>query len=346
LQHTPLNIAFVSGHPRPWKYRQDASFIYRCENLGLALRRLGHRVTFAHLNRLLLPVRFDVVVFMRPAASWRFEHVVRRARAAGALLLGDFDDLLFDPRFASFRPSVVNDPHMLSRALERFTRYAQAIGMLDGALLSTDELMARFEEAHPATRCAVIPNAPHHSWLRLPPAVTATPHAITYFSGTRTHDRDFSLVEGALEELLARRDDVVLRVVGPVRTSIRSARVECHERVPFARYAELVRQSHVNIAPLEDTPFNRCKSAIKVLEAAVLGVPSVVSPVGEYLRIRTPGVLYAADPAEWAAQIDFACDPGKHAWLAQGLRERILGLADVDAFAHAFVRFALAAQAD
>jgi glycosyltransferase involved in cell wall biosynthesis len=337
-----LDIAFVSQHPRPWRYQRDASFIYRCENLGLALRRLGHRVTFAHLHSLLLPRRFDVVVFMRPIASNVYAHVVKRLRRARAVLLGDFDDLLFDPQFAPFRPAVVNDPGAEARVRGQFERHAEAVRALDGIVVSTEELAHRFRPAHPPIRCTVIPNAPHHAWLSLPRAAPGGPRAITYFSGTRTHDRDFALATGALERLLARRDDLVLRVVGPVTLPPGFPPVERHDRVPFARYAQLVRESYVNLAPLEDTPFNRCKSAVKVLEAGVLGIPTVASPLGEYLRVSTRGVLFAESAARWGEQIEFACDPEKHAWLAEGLRERILRLADVDRFAQAFVRFAAA----
>jgi hypothetical protein len=335
-----LNIAFVSGHPRPWKYRQDGSFIYRCENLGLALRRQGHRVTFTHLNTLLLPLRFDVVVFMRPLLSGRYERVVQRLRRVGAVLLGDFDDLLFDPQFAAFRPAVMNGAAPLERVRAQLERYAQAVHALDGMILSTDELAGRFRAAYPAARNVVIPNAPHQSWLPLRRAATPANRVITYFSGTRTHDRDFSLVAGSLERLLGRREDLLLRLVGPVTAPAASARLERHERVPFARYAQLVRESYVNLAPLEDTPYNRCKSALKVLEGGVLGVPTIASPVGEYLRMRARGVLYASGEEEWLDRLEFACDPEKNAWLAQGMRERILTLADIDAFACEFVRFA------
>jgi glycosyltransferase involved in cell wall biosynthesis len=336
-----LHIAFVSSHPRPWRYRRDASWIYRCENLGLALRRLGHQVTFAHLNTLLLPRRFDVVVLLRPIASNLYAHVVKRLRRTRAMLLGDFDDLLFDPQFAPFRPAVVNDPSAEARVRGQFERHAEAVRALDGVVVSTAELARRFHAAHPAIRCAVIPNAPHHAWLGMQRA-SGDGHAITYFSGTRTHDRDFAVAVPALQKLLARRDDLVLRVVGPVSLPAGIARVERHDRVPFARYAQLVRESYVNLAPLEDTPYNRCKSAVKVLEAGVLGIPTVVSPVGEYLRMGTQGVLFARSPAEWLEQIEFACDAGKHAWLSEGLRARILQLADVDRFAHDLVRFVAA----
>ena len=46
----------------------------------------------------------------------------------------------------------------------------------------------------------------------------------------------------------------------------------------------------IGIAPLADTAFNRAKSWLKPLEYAALGVPCVMSPTEEYLRINAMGV--------------------------------------------------------
>src|SRR6202040_2211951 len=37
------------------------------------------------------------------------------------------------------------------------------------------------------------------------------------------------------------------------------------------------------LAPLEENPFNRCKSSIKMLEGAAIGAPVLVSPVKPYI---------------------------------------------------------------
>src|SRR5947209_19614802 len=74
----PLRIAFVSVHPSLRRFRNDGSFIYRCENLALALSNIGHKVRLLHISALLFRNDFDVVVFLRPTRSWMFDYVVRR----------------------------------------------------------------------------------------------------------------------------------------------------------------------------------------------------------------------------------------------------------------------------
>jgi glycosyltransferase involved in cell wall biosynthesis len=337
---TPLDIVFVSSHPRPRHYRADGSFIYRCENLGLGLSALGHRVSLRHLNDLLVgPARFDIAVFMRPADSLRFRWAIARLRRGGCRLMADFDDLIFHADLAAHRPSVLSGQARLESTQAKFRLHERALPAFDGVVLSTRELAESFSGFYPSRPHSVIPNAVFRPWRALP-RVDTWPRRITYFSGTRTHDRDFALVEPALVRLLEERDDVHLQLVGPLKTRLDHARIERIGRVDFGRYADLVRASHLNLAPLEDTPFNRCKSALKAIEAGCFGVPTVASPIGDYLRVAPAGVLFAADETQWYEQLCRGVDESSHAGLAAGLAQRLHPLSDVDAFARDFLQFA------
>ena len=59
------------------------------------------------------------------------------------------------------------------------------------------------------------------------------------------------------------------------------------------------------LAPLQDTPWNRGKCALKVLQYWAAGVPVVASPVGVYREILRDGEngLLAATPAEWTEKV-------------------------------------------
>lgn len=65
---------------------------------------------------------------------------------------------------------------------------------------------------------------------------------------------------------------------------IDNGEIEYHEWVPLHDYMRAVNDLNVNvlIAPLEDNEFNRCKSNIKHLEGACLGIPSVCQDMVTY----------------------------------------------------------------
>ena len=70
-------------------------------------------------------------------------------------------------------------------------------------------------------------------------------------------------------------------------------------KVPFAVYPQQFAGAWVNLAPLEDTPFNASKSALKVLEAGYWGLPTLCSPTPDYARFADAGALLASDPDAW-----------------------------------------------
>lgn len=335
-----MRIAFVSTHPRPRHYRQDASFIYRCGNLAHSLRTLGHRVELMHLRDLFWRGRFDVIVFLRPRCTWMLRAAVAWARHRGTHLIGDADDLVFDPDMAQYRPGVQAGRQSEARARAKFASHAAALDLMDGVTLSTRELTVRYVALRPDAKVLQLSNTPSRDWLKVPPAeVTQKIPSISYFSGTHTHDADFGLVAPALKRLLDGMPDLTVRVVGPLQTSLSHPRLLFSGRVGFSDYVHLVRDSYVTIAPLVDTPFARCKSAIKVLESAVMGVPAVASAVGEYAELDIRGILKVPSPDQWEAVLRQALNSSVHPSLAAGLRERVLTRSDPNALAHSFISF-------
>lgn len=329
-----LRIAFVSSSPNMRRFRRDASFIYRCENLALALGAMGHKTDLIHITMLLFFSDYDVVVFLRPFKSWKFDYAVKKLRARGATLIGDVDDLIFDPAYAEFRPAVRNGLEDLAKTQEKFSAHASALQEMDVVHCSTRTLAEHYLALYPRVRkCKVVPNAPHRSWDIINPCEKIALRRISYFSGTRTHDRDLAIVVPVLRHLLARHHDLTVQLVGPVSADLQHPRVERVAKVDFKTYAQLVKASYICIAPLEDTPFNRCKSALKAMEAGAMNVPTIASPIGEYAEISINGVLKAGAIGEWESQLEFALDYANHERLRAGLRERMRSLYQIDEIA-------------
>jgi glycosyltransferase involved in cell wall biosynthesis len=112
---------------------------------------------------------------------------------------------------------------------------------------------------------------------------------IGYFSGTRTHNTDFKVCAAALIRILEAHPNVCLVLVGYLEVGRKFAgfgrRVEQHRFVPWQRLSRLFAKVDINLAPLElDNPFTACKSDLKYLEAAIMGIPTVASAVGSFVK--------------------------------------------------------------
>ncbi|MBN1871164.1 MAG: glycosyltransferase, partial [Candidatus Omnitrophica bacterium] len=72
----------------------------------------------------------------------------------------------------------------------------------------------------------------------------------------------------------------------------------------YKKYAPYLKKSGFDfaIAPLEDNPFNRCKSNIKFLEYSVCKIPAIYSRVGPYIdsvEDGETGILCRNDTKSW-----------------------------------------------
>lgn len=131
------------------------------------------------------------------------------------------------------------------------------------------------------------------------------------YVASRTHRPDLELVEEPLIGLLRQHAGRVRFVSLGVPLTPRLRREPWVEEIRPSRriarsYAEFVRfaatlRIDVGIAPLRDTPFNRCKSDVKFQEYAALGAAGVYSDLPPYRgRVRNgENGLLAAEPSQW-----------------------------------------------
>jgi glycosyltransferase involved in cell wall biosynthesis len=255
--------------------------------------------------------RADIIVTQR--------HAVRDAAAAGRLaahcrrhgitLLYDLDDDLID----------------------------------DAVWVSTEALRAKL--ARGGRGATVVPNAlDERIWSAGAPAPkrrAAGPLRVLYM-GSATHDADFALVAPALARLIeANSGRVAFDMLG---VSARPGLPAWVNRVPMtvmaaASYPGFVDWAtghrrwddggwDIGIAPLAASPFNRCKSAIKTMDYAALGLPVLASDVPAFrgsLADGPGGMLVANTRAAWqAALAALLDDPRRRLALAKGARAAFL----------------------
>jgi glycosyltransferase involved in cell wall biosynthesis len=190
--------------------------------------------------------------------------------------------------------------HIESNQYAGSVRCAQIIiKHADMVTVPTEPLQNHLMKLNPNVR--VIPNAlDEQVWLTSGRMEFSAPDSdgklrILYM-GTRTHQNDLLVVEGAMKRIIAEYgEQVVLDIVGVVPKEFRSDWLNIIP-IPNDDYPHFVRWLHakacwaIGIAPLEDTEFNRCKSHLKYLDYSALGLAPICSNMAPYQGIIVNGI--------------------------------------------------------
>jgi O-antigen biosynthesis protein len=296
------DVLFVFELPGPWAR-------YRCDHQAEQLALLGATADVVQLDDVDLTATVDHYdCFVLNRVPWSEEVATFVDLARERTVLYDTDDLNFDPtleRHFAFLDGWPEEDRR--RQAVRFESYRRTLESCDGAIVSTQPLaeqaarvVGRVGVAHNAVSEEMVAHADEALAAERPPAATT----IAYLSGTRTHDRDF--LEAADAVLAALQADRKLRllIVGKLQLDARfdrfAKRIERMPVQPWDTLPRLVRtRVDVNLAPLErDNPVTECKSCVKYLEAALVGVPTIASPRPDFVRaIEDGGNGFLADDA-------------------------------------------------
>jgi glycosyltransferase involved in cell wall biosynthesis len=325
-------VLFVSGSGA------SATLRYRVRLPEEALRSRGVDTRAVHYTDPVmahLADSADVVVLYRvPAGAELIELLADlRRRPRPPLVTYDVDDLVFRPEhldsmsfLGSFTPA---DRALFGRAV---TLRGDLIGQTDLLTGSTEEVLSELAAGHLAPT-ALLPNGVGIVGARLADHARRTPRPagglrLGYFSGSATHDGDWSTIEPVVLDFLARHRDARLVLVGQVNPSpaalqLRS-QLQVLDAVGWRALPALLRTVDVNLAPLERAPFTDAKSAIKWLEAALVETPTVATATGPFAAAVESGRtgLLAGTPQEWASAMDrLADDAGLRAAMGAAARE-------------------------
>jgi GT2 family glycosyltransferase len=261
--------------------------------------------------------------------------LIQHCRRRGMTLLYDLDDDLRriprgHPDFGLLRPR--------ARLVSRMVRGAGAVWASTQAL--ADNLIDLRDDVR------VVENGlDERLWAALPPSLARRQGPVRIlFMGTATHDADFSIVEPALARIKAVfGEHVCVDLIGvsgrrDLPVWVNRVGMPVNAMASYPGFVSWFTQQHwdIGIAPLADTNFNRCKSAIKVLDYAAIGLPVLASDRSVYrgtLADGPGGRLLADDAGAWfVALARLVRDTALRQHLAEGARA-------------AFARSTLAAQA-
>ena len=345
-----VDVVFLVG---AW---EGQSKRYRVGNVADGLRELGFRVLVLDAAEVGLLLEYGIVprrlVVFRAAFGNRADEmreVFRRVRRRGGQVVGDFDDLVFDPSLIDEIDGFRLLPES-SRAeyVQGVVGYREMVLEMDIVLSPTAFLAERLREL--GVPSVVVRNSLDSSQLAVAnepaePNDREASVAIGYFSGTRTHQRDFAEAAFALERVLDDRPETRLTIVGhldlPDTWDRFGARVEKKPFMPYLSLLRLTRDIDVNIAPLVvGNAFCEAKSELKIFEAGAVGVPTVASATTSYSTAINDGVdgFLAKNPDEWYVKLLALVDsPERRARMGAAARQRALATYGYQAAVEEFI---------
>jgi glycosyltransferase involved in cell wall biosynthesis len=344
-------VAALTAGERRIAYFQEgpntSTFRYRVFNMIEALAAVPNSeisaswFTFDDLGRMEKFIdRADALVICRTRYTAAVNRMVARAKARGLPVLFDIDDLMFDPDYVHL---VIDTLDQDLEVLEHWDHWFAEVGRLgatlrlcDGAIVTNQFLAERVTNYAPWIQPRVVPNFLNRSQSalsrRLFEAKRSSGFArngkqcVGYFSGTPSHNRDFEIVAGALDQLLDDDPRLMVRVVGFLEPKGALFRhwdsVELYPLQDFLNLQRLIAEVEVNLVPVQDNVFTNCKSELKYFEAAIVGTISVASPIFTFrAAIRDGENGYLASAHEWEAKIravlEMAADPDRYAAMAE-----------------------------
>ncbi|MBI3070969.1 MAG: glycosyltransferase [Deltaproteobacteria bacterium] len=299
--------------------RSDAPFRYRCVNACEQLResRIVANIASIDAPDLLDSLAgYSVIVLFRLPWSKRVADLVERGRVSGATIVSDIDDFVFDPAVEPLLPFLKRMPRAKAETYRaEFRLLRQTIMAADFCVVTTPRMAAMTKRF--GKDAIVHPNILSRTYVRLSRAIyplrswLERKPIVAYFSGSDTHDEDFDAIHEAVLQVMKKNPELSFLVCGFLQMpSVFDSLGPRVIRVPYQDYRVypwLMAKCRAILAPIAAlNDFTNSKSALKVFEAGVFGVPVIASPAEAYVSAIEPGVsgFIASKHDEWVDSIN------------------------------------------
>ena len=290
-----------------------ASLRYRVWTLARALEAAGMESEVLAHSDVRAPAaaeHCDLLILHRAPFSRIVRRAVEIARRRGVPVVFSADDLVFRHEDLLDAPALDHlSPQVVLGYRTSVEAYARSLAASDAFLGSTEGVAVAAESL--GIPALVVRNGIDPALIAVSREARARrslralggPRRMGFFSGTDTHDADLESIAPALANALARLPDARLVLAGPLRCpevlERFRARIECRPLVPWSELPASLADLDVALAPLDlGRRFNLAKSGIKLLEAALVDVPTVASPSPPFQQASAEGALgWLADGA-------------------------------------------------
>ena len=313
---------------------------YRVEQLAAFWTAQGVSCEYAHYQDLPRATRLlsqaTHLVEYRLQSMPMTEMLRYEARRLGLPVLYDIDDPLFSiAAYETYGNMQALDPWMKAHFLSEAPKYLTMMNGADILSMSTPGL---------AAHAAQLSSRPVYVRRNFADTATLEDGAkamqagkpddgvfrVAFASGSQGHEVDFQTILPAIEAFLEGSAKRRLVLLGHFDLSHLPKDVaERTEIVPFSTYdAYLASLSRVDCAvmPLADDLFNQCKSAVRVIDASSVGVPSIVGPVGDLAEMVVDGQTgtVARDLESWQSALELmASDRASTMQLGKAARQHL-----------------------
>ena len=287
---------------------------HRILSPGIALARAGR--AYVRVASQMVPIeqlqasRPAAIIFQRQVEEGQLAYMeeVRRALPETKLVY-ELDDRLSAVDAENFHEAFLAPPEELD------ARIGRALALCDAAVCPTLELQKWLSRLAPQVPVAILPNLLPELDGHLPPIKKRKPgHRMRVgWAGGISHDGDLAQLTPAIKRLVEAQVPIEFIFMGMRPPGLDPDSYRYHPGVPphdFGGYWAALDLDLV-LAPVVDSEFNRAKSNLRLLQAALPGGAVIASPVGEYLNCPTIWG-WASSPEEWEERIRAWLDASEH----------------------------------
>ncbi len=300
VETNKIKITFISGEPdTPGHFYRISHYANAAKTIGADIMELDVASAFANLEQL---TNTTIIFVWRAGWNRQLAHIFSIARKAKIPIIFDVDDLMVDSNLAKVH--IVDGIRTIGsteKEVERFFRAIQLTMQRADYCSAPTTFLADYMRSL-GKKTFVLPNGfDEHTWQASRLAVQTRLNnqqdgliRIGYAGGSRTHQKDFSLIVDVIARILHERPNCrlvlfrkkTLRCVEidefPALLAV-SQQIEWREMVPLKKLPWEMARFDINLAPLESgNPFCEAKSELKFFESALVEVPVVASPTQPY----------------------------------------------------------------
>lgn len=326
------DVLFINGcdeHlPHPGRYRV-AHQREQLEALGMSTGEVYYQNLQIDTMRC-----YRIFIFFRCPYTDEIGEFIARAKKLNKTIFYDVDDLVIDTAYTDMIPYLVTLGEQEREAYDDHVRnMGRLLKLCDGAITTTGGLAQELEQMVPEV--LVNRNVASEEMVALSlralqkkqelqdgepdtsakkagesgsdgiPGKKIGQVRLGYFSGSITHNDDFQMILPVLVKLMEKYETLSLHLVGELDLpeALRSfqERIVVHPFTDWRKLPEMIAQVDINLAPLENTIFNRAKSENKWVEAALVKVPTVASDIGAFHEMVENGKtgILCRDAEQW-----------------------------------------------